>query len=102
MPVSKRPQAIAVLLRLADEVGHLLLERVEALVEGEHRGLGRRGIVGETGGVGGPALGEHLPLHLLNLLLEPVEALLGSRRRLALRKRGGRHESRRRRTPQER
>jgi hypothetical protein len=56
--------------------------------------LGRRGIVGEAGGVGRAALGEHLPLELLHLPFEPFEALVGARR-LALRKRRRRNERRR-------
>jgi ABC-type sulfate/molybdate transport systems ATPase subunit len=46
--------------------------------------LSRRRIVGESGGVGGPALGEDLPLHLLNLPFEAVDALLRRRLRLTL------------------
>jgi hypothetical protein len=75
---------IAVLLRLADEIGHLLLERVEPLVEAQDRRLRRGRIVGEPGSVGGLALREQLALHLLDLLFQPIDALLGSRLRLLL------------------
>ena len=75
---------MAVLFGLAEHVGHLPLERVEPLVEGGDRRLGRRGIVGEAGGVGRTAAREDLALHLLDLPFEPLDALLGSGR-LALR-----------------
>ena len=79
-----------VLFRLAEEVGHLPLERVEALVERGHRRLGRRGLVREAGGVRRAALGEDLALDLIDLPLQPVEALLGSRRLALGERRGGR------------
>ena len=72
-------QAIAVLLRLAKHVGHLPLERIEPLVEADHRRLGRGGVVGEARSVGRPALGEDPPLQLIDLPLEPIDALLGRR-----------------------
>ena len=102
MPVSTSAQPVAVLLRLADKVGHLPLERIEPLVERHHRRLGGGGIVGEARGVGRPALRENLALHLLDLPLEPVDPLLGRWRRLALRDGGGRQRARAPRRPQER
>ena len=51
----------------------------------DDRGLRGRRFGREAGGVGRPAAREDLPLDLLNLPLEPVEALLRRRRRLALR-----------------
>ncbi|MFL6675399.1 MAG: hypothetical protein ACJ8LG_19155 [Massilia sp.] len=89
-------QAVPVLLALAEHVGHLPLERIEPLVERNHRRLGRRGFIGKARGVRRPALGENLPLHLLHLLFEPFKALVG-RRRLAL-GRGGRGNEREGRT----
>jgi hypothetical protein len=86
------PQPVAILLGLTDEVGNLLLKRVEALVEVDDRRLGRRGIVSKTGGVRRAALREDLPLDLLHLLLETIEALLRRRRRLALRVGSHRYE----------
>ena len=79
-PGFERLQPVAILFRLAEQVGHLALERIEPLIERRHRGLRRRGIVGEAGGVRGAALGEDLALHLLHLPLEPIDALLGRRR----------------------
>jgi hypothetical protein len=45
--------------------------------------LGRRGLGRETGGVGRPAAREHLPLHLVDLPFQPLQALI-RRRRLSL------------------
>jgi hypothetical protein len=80
-------QAVAVLLGLAEHVGHLLFERVEALVEADHRGLGRGRIIGESRRVCRAALREDAPLNLVHLALEALEPLLGSRR-LTLRESG--------------
>ena len=91
MPGLEAAQAVAVLLRLAKHVGHLPLERVEALVEAHHRRLGRGRVVGEAGGVGRLALWEDAPLHLVDLALEAIDALLG-RRLLALSERGERRQ----------
>jgi hypothetical protein len=74
-------QPVPVLLRLAEHVGHLPLERVEPLIERDHRRLRRRGLVGKARGVRRPPLGKHLALDLLDLPLEPLEPLLGRRRR---------------------
>jgi hypothetical protein len=82
--------AVRILLGHADEVGHLPFERVEPLRDGGDRRLGCRGIVEEPRGVCWPPLGEDLALHLLDLLFEAVDALLGAWRR-ALRR--GRRES---------
>jgi len=80
----ERAQAIAILFRLTNQVRDLPFDRVEPLVEVHDGGLRGRRIVDETGGIGRTALGEDLPLHLLDLLFEPVEALLGAGRRLPL------------------
>ena len=85
MPASTVRKPVPILLGLADEVGDLPLDRVEALVEIDDRGLSRGRVVGEAGGVGGAALWEDLPLHLLHLLFEPLDPLLRAWRRLALR-----------------
>ena len=74
---------MAIFLRLAEDVAHLAFECIEALVERRDRRLGRRWFVRETRGVGRAATREHLPLHLLDLALEPLEPLVW-RRRLAL------------------
>jgi hypothetical protein len=79
----KRAQLIPILLRQAEDVGHLPLERIEPLVERGDRRLGRRRFVGEASRVGRAAAREDLPLNLLELPLEPVDPLLG-RWRLAL------------------
>src|SRR6185503_3695317 len=76
-------EPVAIVLALAKQVGHLPLERVEPLVEGHHRRLGRGGIVGIARGVGRAALGVDPALKLVDLALEALDALLG-RRRLAL------------------
>jgi len=75
---------MAVLFGLAEHVGHLPLDRVQALVEGGDRRLGGRGIARETGGVGRTTAWKHLALHLLDLPFEPLDSLFG-RDRLALR-----------------
>src|SRR4051812_19893950 len=80
---------MAVLFRLAEHIRDLTLKRIEALVKRDDRGLRRRRLVRKAGAVGRPALREDLALDLLNLTLEPVEALLGTRRRLALCERRG-------------
>ena len=85
----QRLQAVAVLFGLAEHVGHLPLERVEPLVERQHRRLGRRRVVGKAGRVRRPALREDLALDLLHLPFEPLEPLVGRGRR-ALRIRGRR------------
>ena len=83
-------QPVPALLRLAEQIGHLPLERVEPLVERGNGGLGGRGLIREAGRLGRPAFRKDLALHLIDLPLEPLEALLG-RRRLALgERRGGR------------
>ena len=51
-----------------------------------------RWIVRKAGGVGRPAFGEDLPLHLLHLPFQAVDPLLRRRRRLPLGKGGRRHE----------
>src|SRR4051794_24277731 len=84
---------MAVLLRRAEQVGHLPLERVEPLVERRDRRLRGRRFVGEASGVRRASLRKNLALHLVYLALEAVEALLG-RRRLALgKRRGGRQRN---------
>jgi hypothetical protein len=85
-------EAIAVFLGLPNEVRHLPFDCVETLVEGDDRRLGRRRIVREASGVSRAPLREDLALHLLHLFFEAVDALLGTRRRLTLRKRDPRHE----------
>ncbi|GAA3897281.1 hypothetical protein GCM10022276_15350 [Sphingomonas limnosediminicola] len=74
----QRLQSVSVLLRLAEEVGHLSFERVEALVESRNRRLRRRRFGGETGRVCGPSAREHLALNLVDLPLEPLDTLFGS------------------------
>jgi hypothetical protein len=74
---------VPIFFRLAKDVGHLPLDRIEPLIERGDRRLGRRGFIGETGCIGWPAAREHLTLDLLQLALETFDALFW-RRRLAL------------------
>ena len=79
-------QPVAVLFRLAEQVGHLPFERVEPLVERHDRRLGRGGLVGKPAVSAGRPFGKTCRCISFDLPLEPIDPLLG-RRRLALRKR---------------
>ena len=79
-------QPVAVLLGLADEVGDLPLEPVEAVVQGAHRRLRRRWLVRKARGRRRLSSREHLPLNLPKLVLEPFDALLGADDALRLRR----------------
>jgi hypothetical protein len=95
----QRTEPVTILLGLAKDVGHLPFESVEPLIERDHRRLGGSRLVRETRCVRRAPPREDLPLHLLQLALEPFDPLLGCRR-LALRQcrrwdqrnRGGCHE----------
>ena len=88
MPASMLRRRLPFSSRLAKQVGHLPLDRVEALVEASSTDDWVAAGSSEKPAVSaGRALREDSPLHLVDLPLEPVDALLGSRL-LALRERG--------------
>ena len=82
---------MAVFFRLAKHVRHLPLDGVEPLGECRDGRLRRRRFTGDAGRVGRAAPRKDLALDLLDLALEPLNALLGSRH-LALGHRRGRNK----------
>jgi hypothetical protein len=74
---------MAILFRHAEHVGHLLLQRIEALIKNRNRGLRSSGLIQETRGVCRAPLWEYLTLELVHLPLQPLEPLF-RRRWLAL------------------